>query len=310
MRILVTGGAGFIGSRFVRAIRMTPGLEAIVVYDALTYAACDRFGDCSDVTLIQANVRDPRKLATVIRHFQITHVVHFAAETHVDNSILDPERFVRTNILGTHNLLEAVRERGRQVQRMVYVSTDEVYGSVLKGEASEDWTLAPSSPYSASKAAGEMLCRGAWVTYGTPVVITRGCNTFGPRQNKEKFIPKCVHSIMHGKSIPIYGDGGQRREWIHVDDHVMGILVALQRGMFGMAYNIGSGVRMTNLALADEIIRIVRDEGGPPGFCESVADRPGHDLRYAIDSTLLKQLRWECGPFDLKRVVKELLDEF
>lgn len=289
---------------------MTPGLEALVVYDALTYAACDRFGDCSDVVLIQANVRDRQKIASVLKQFHITHVVHFAAETHVDNSILDPERFVRTNILGTNNLLDAVRSLGRQVQRMVYVSTDEVYGPVLKGVATEDWRCRPSSPYSASKLAGEALCIAAVRTFGLPIVITRGCNTYGPRQHKEKLIPKAVDCIMHGKSVPVYGNGLQEREWMHVDDHVSGVLVALQRGVFGSVYNIGSGIRKNNLELLEEIITIVRDEGGPPGFVESVTDRPGHDVRYAIDSTLLKGLRWQCGPWDLKGVVKELLNEF
>lgn len=305
MRILVTGGAGFIGSHFVRTFYNTWGAE-LIVFDALTYAACDTFKDLP-VTFIKGNVRDPRKVLSTLRRHKITHVVHMAAETHVDNSISDPEAFIRTNIIGTFNLMEAVRLLKKQIERVVYVSTDEVYGSVLEGMSSEFDPLEPSSPYSASKAAGEMVCSGHFVTYGLPIIVTRGSNTFGPRQHEEKLIPKTVKHIMSGAAVPVYGNGLHMRDWMSVDDHVQGIWKVLHDGIPGATYNIGARNVMTNLQMVEVIRAIVCLEGGPEGVISRVADRPGHDARYAVNPGKLEKMGWRSSAFDLRPTVKQLM---
>ncbi|MDE2482502.1 MAG: dTDP-glucose 4,6-dehydratase [bacterium] len=291
MRWLITGGLGFIGSNFIRlALRERPELQ-IVNLDAMTYA-----GNPANLRDVEADARyrfvhgdicDPAAVAAAIGD-GVDAIVNFAAETHVDRSILDPEQFLRTDILGTHVLLEAVRERG--IARYLQVSTDEVYGDVHAGESVESDPLRPRSPYSASKAGGDLQVLAYRTTYGAPVLITRGSNTYGPYQYPEKLIPLFATNLIDDQSVPVYGDGLQIRDWMHVEDHARGIMHVLEHGELGEIYNIGGGNPRTNL----EITRLLLD-----GFARSfethvrhVADRAGHDRRYAIDTAKARALGW------------------
>jgi dTDP-glucose 4,6-dehydratase len=291
MRILVTGGLGFIGSTFIHVLlRDRPDCH-VVNLDAMTYAGnpanCAdldgdrryRFvkGDICDATAVEEAVADG-----------VDAIVNFAAETHVDRSILEPEAFLRTDILGTHVLLEAVRRH--RIPRYVQVSTDEVYGDVSEGESVESDALRPRSPYSASKAGGDLQVLAYWTTYQTPVLITRGSNTYGPRQYPEKLIPLFVTNLIDDQSVPVYGDGLQIRDWLHAEDHARGILHVLERGELGNAYNIGGGNPRTNI----EITRLLLEGCGRSmdTHVRHVADREGHDRRYAIDCTKARTLGW------------------
>ncbi|HVA33485.1 MAG TPA: dTDP-glucose 4,6-dehydratase [Candidatus Baltobacteraceae bacterium] len=291
MRWLVTGGLGFIGSNFVRmALRKRPDLE-IVNLDAMTYAgnpanlrdveADDRY------RFVQGNICDPQAVREALGD-DVDAIVNFAAETHVDRSILDPEEFLRTDILGTHVLLEAMRERA--IARYVQVSTDEVYGDVAEGESLESDPMAPRSPYSASKAGGDLQVLAYHATYGAPVLITRGSNTYGPYQYPEKLIPLFVTNLIDDQSVPVYGDGQQIRDWLHVDDHARGILHVLENGTPGNVYNVGGGNPRANL----EITRLLVEDCGRAmsTHVKHVADREGHDRRYCVDSSKLRALGW------------------
>lgn len=282
MVLLVSGGAGFIGTHFVRMAARMPEVSQVIVFDAFTYASHQLRSD-GKILVEQGNLRDDNKVLSVLRKHPIDWVVHMAAETHVDRSIVDPERFVKTNVLGTANLLRAVRECGRKVHQFLYVSTDEVYGTVLNGMATEESPVNPSSPYSASKAGGELLCIAEHITHGQSIVITRGTNTFGPGQNREKLIPLSVTKIMRGEPVPIYGDGKQARDWMAVEDHCSGIWAALKLGMPGHIYNLGACEIITNLDLVSFISSIIKSEGGPHAKFQHVTDRKGHDRRYAVD---------------------------
>jgi dTDP-glucose 4,6-dehydratase len=292
MRWLVTGGLGFIGSNFIRlALRERPGLE-IVNLDAMTYAGNP--ANLSDIAtdqryrFVHGDICDAAAVSNSIGT-GVDAIVNFAAETHVDRSILDPEAFLRTDILGTHVLLEAVRERG--IKRYLQVSTDEVYGDVSEGESSEGDTLAPRSPYSASKAGGDLQVLAYWTTFKTPVLITRGSNTYGPYQYPEKLIPLFVTNLIDDQSVPVYGDGKQIRDWMHVDDHARGIMHVLERGELGNIYNVGGGNARINL----DITKILIDECGRSmeTHVRHVEDRAGHDRRYAVDTTKARALGWE-----------------
>lgn len=311
MIILVTGGAGFIGTHFVRMVSRQDGVEKVIVFDAFTYASHD-LKSHGNVIVEQGNLRDDNKVLSVLRRHPIDWVVHMAAETHVDRSIVDPERFVKTNVLGTANLLRAVRECGREVKQFLYVSTDEVYGPVMIGRSHESDQLKPSSAYSASKAGGEMLCIAEMVTHGLRIVITRGTNTYGPGQNREKLIPLTVSRVMKREPIPIYGDGQQCRDWMHVEDHCSGIWAALTRGTPGEVYNLGARNVVANLTLVDAICKVIEEEGGPKtARVEHVVDRKGHDRRYAVDPSKAEQLL-EWTPryrFDLRDTVKSYMSE-
>ncbi len=298
MRWLVTGGLGFIGSNFVRlAMRERPEVE-IVNLDAMTYA-----GNPANLREIEGearyrffkgNVCDPAAVRTAIGD-GVDAIVNFAAETHVDRSILDPEEFLRTDILGTHVLLEAVRELG--IARFLQVSTDEVYGHVAQGESLESDPLRPRSPYSASKAGGDLQVLAYHTTYGTPVVITRGSNTYGPYQYPEKLIPLFITNLIDDQHVPVYGDGLQVRDWLYVEDHARGILHALEYGEPGNVYNVGGGNPRTNI----EITRLLVDDCGRAmeTHVKHVVDRPGHDRRYAVNSSKLHGLGWAPRmPFD------------
>lgn len=291
MRWLVTGGLGFIGSHFVRLVlHERPNVE-IVNLDAVTYAGnpenladvrddaryCFVRGDICDSTAVHAAFGEGADA-----------VINFAAETHVDRSIAAPEMFLRTDVFGTHVLLEAVRAIG--IPRYVQVSTDEVYGNVPDGESKETDAVRPRSPYAASKAAGDLLALAYHTTYGVPVLVTRGSNTYGPYQYPEKIVPLFVTNLLDDRPVPLYGDGLQIRDWLHVEDHARAILHVLERGNVGEVYNISGETPMTNLDLTR---RLVRECGrAMETHVEHVTDRPGHDRRYAIDSTKVRALGW------------------
>ena len=293
MKILVTGGAGFIGSAFVRMAIGETDLH-VVNLDKLTYAgnlenladveghARYRFvqGDICDAALVNGLVGDERPDA----------IVHFAAESHVDRSILSPEPVVRTNYNGTFTLLEAARLN--RVARFVHVSTDEVYGSLeAPADADEQYPLNPSSPYSASKAASDLLARSYFVTFKLPVVITRASNNYGPYQFPEKLIPLMITNAMEDGSLPVYGDGQQVRDWLFVDDHCRGILAVLRQGRDGEIYNIGGNRSLPNLEVVRQVLALT---GKPDSLIAYVKDRPGHDRRYALSSEkLMRETGWQ-----------------
>ncbi|MFN2448657.1 MAG: dTDP-glucose 4,6-dehydratase [Candidatus Baltobacteraceae bacterium] len=291
MRLLVTGGLGFIGSTFIRQVLRERPSVRIANLDAMTYA-----GNPANCAAVQADPRyrfikgdicDAQAVEAAIGE-GVDAIVNFAAETHVDRSILDPEAFLRTDVLGTHVLLEAVRKH--RIGRFVQVSTDEVYGDVPQGESTETDPLRPRSPYSASKAGGDLQVLAYWSTFGTPVLITRGSNTYGPYQYPEKLIPLFVTNLIDGEPVPVYGDGLQVRDWLHAEDHARGILCVLERGDPGNVYNVGGGNATTNI----EITRILVSQCGcsMETHVKHVADREGHDRRYAIDCSNVRALGW------------------
>jgi dTDP-glucose 4,6-dehydratase len=284
MRLLVTGAAGFIGSTYVRLV----GDEHdVVVLDKLTYAG-RRENLPEDVELVVGAIEDPALVREVMDG--VDAVVNFAAESHVDRSIDDQEAFARTHVIGTGVLLDAVRELG--VPRYLQVSTDEVYGSIAEGSFTEESPLDPSSPYSATKAAGDLLVSAHAHTYGIEAVICRGSNNYGPRQYPEKLIPLMVLNAIHGDSLPVYGDGRQVRNWLYVDDFCRGIHTVLERGRPGEAYNVGGPDEMENV---DVVRRILELTGQDDSLIEHVTDRPGHDRRYSLGSGKIKaELGWEA----------------
>jgi dTDP-glucose 4,6-dehydratase len=291
MRWLVTGGLGFIGSHFIRvALRERPRLE-IVNLDAVTYAGNpanlrDVEGD-SRYRFVRGNICDPAAVREALDR-DVSAIVNFAAETHVDRSIAEPESFLRTDALGSLVLLQALREH--EIPRFLQVSTDEVYGDVPSGESVESDPLRPRSPYAASKAAADLLVLAYHATYGSPVVVTRGSNTYGPNQYPEKIVPLFVTNLIENRSVPLYGDGLQVRDWLHVDDHARAILLVLEHGEIGSVYNVSSATPRTNLELTRELLR--RCGRSMEVHVEHVADRLGHDRRYAVNSAKLRALGW------------------
>lgn len=293
MRLLITGGAGFIGSNFVRLLKRDRPSDHLVVLDALTYAGNLDNLDClsSGDTFVQIDIRDSR-VADILKNHHIDAIVHFAAESHVDRSILSPNTALDTNVMGTAALLDAARQA--RITRFLHVSTDEVYGDVPEGMFSHEKSLfRPSSPYAASKAAAEHLAFAYMRTYGVPVVVTRGCNTYGPYQFPEKLIPLMIHNALKREPLPVYGDGQQVREWLHVEDHCRGILTALEEGVAGEAYNLGiRGARVTNLDLVRRILTLT---GADDSLIRHIEDRPGHDRRYAMDTyKTQRELGWRA----------------
>jgi dTDP-glucose 4,6-dehydratase len=296
---MVTGGCGFIGSTFVR-MALERGAH-VVNLDKLTYAGNpENVADVADdpgYTFVHADIADPDAVAEAIQGCDV--VVNFAAESHVDRSILDPSEFIRTDVQGTATLLAAARAAG--VRRFVQVSTDEVYGSIEAGSFRETDPLHPSSPYSASKAGGDMQVLAWHHTFGVDAVITRGSNTFGPRQYPEKLIPLFVTNALDGHELPVYGDGMQVRDWIYVTDHCEGIWTAMERGVAGQAYNVGGGHEMPNIAITKRILGLTDADDS---LIRYVTDRPGHDRRYSLDTAKLRGLGW--AP---KRTFDESLEE-
>lgn len=290
--LLITGGAGFIGSNFVHHILDKYADYNVVVYDKLTYAGnLDNLQDVADdprYHFVRGDICDMELLQQVIREHEVESIVNFAAETHVDRSILEPGSFIQTDVYGTHVLLEAVREFG--LERMVHISTDEVYGSVAEGSSQETDRLLPNSPYAASKAGADLICRAYHVTYGVPVVITRGSNSFGRYQYPEKVIPLFITNGLDDKPLPLYGDGLNVRDWLYVVDHCGAIDLMLHEGRDGETYNVGGGHELTNLQLTEEILRLLDK---PKSLIRFVEDRPGHDRRYSLACTKIRELGWQ-----------------
>jgi dTDP-glucose 4,6-dehydratase len=295
VRILVTGGAGFIGSNFVHHVLRDHPSDQIVVLDKLTYAGnlCNLEGPLQDprVKFVRLDISDPA-VAEVAKNCDAT--VHFAAESHVDRSIEDAAPFVRTNVEGTWRMVDACR--ASRVSRFIHVSTDEVYGSLEPPERStESSPLAPTSPYAASKAASDLLVLSAFKTHGFPAIITRCTNNYGPFQFPEKFIPLMISQALAGQPLPVYGDGRNVRDWIHVSDHCRAVDLILRNGKEGHVYNIGGGCELGNITVARKILSALKQ---PESLLKFVTDRPAHDRRYALDCAKLKnelgwQPRWE-----------------
>jgi dTDP-glucose 4,6-dehydratase len=284
VRLLVCGGAGFIGSNFVR-LRLATGDE-ITVLDKLTYAGRRENLEGLDVRLVVGGIEDPAAVADAIEGCDA--IVNFAAETHVDRSIAEPDAFVTTHALGTYTLLEAARERAL---RYVQVSTDEVYGSIEEGSFTEQSPLQPSSPYSATKAGADLLVTSYHHTFGLEALICRGSNNYGPYQYPEKLIPLMVLNALRGDKLPVYGDGMQVRNWIYVEDFGRGIATVLERGEPGEVYNVGGPDEAPNLEVVKKIVEYT---GADESLIEYVTDRPGHDRRYSLGSEKVRALGWEA----------------
>jgi dTDP-glucose 4,6-dehydratase len=293
MKLLVTGGAGFIGSSFVRYVLRTRKDVEIINFDLLTYAGnlrnVEEVASDPRYQFIRGDIAEPRDVRSVFEGNSIDAVVNFAAETHVDRSIVDSTPFLRTNVGGTQCLLEAAR--AFKVSKFVQISTDEVYGSLgPEGAFTESSPLDPSSPYSASKASADLWALSFFKTFHLPVVITRCSNNYGPYQFPEKLIPVLITNAMEDRALPIYGDGLNVREWIFADEHSRAVLHALEAGVPGEVYNVGSGQEKTNLEVVRELLRLT---GKPESLIQFVKDRPGHDRRYAIDcSKIAREWNW------------------
>jgi dTDP-glucose 4,6-dehydratase len=293
MKILVTGGAGFIGSNFVRRTLEDayPGIEGseVIVLDALTYSGnLENLASVSDsprYTFVHGDIRDSGLLDGLVP--EVDAVVHFAAESHVDRSVRDSGIFVETNVLGTQRLLDAALRSN--LKRFVHVSTDEVYGSIAEGSWDESRPLEPNSPYSASKAGSDLLARSYFRTHGINISITRCSNNYGPYHFPEKMIPLFVTNLIDDRHVPLYGDGGNTRDWLHVDDHTRGIAMVLVGGRAGEIYNIGGGTELTNTELTELLLDAT---GKDWSYVDRVADRLGHDLRYSVD---ISKIQSELG---------------
>jgi dTDP-glucose 4,6-dehydratase len=287
MKIMITGGAGFIGSNFVHHLSKNEDYD-LVVLDKLTYAGdMENLKEIRDkIEFVKGDIADEETVSSTMKDCDM--VVNFAAETHVDRSIDDPGVFVKTDVIGTYNLLECVRKY--DVERYLQISTDEVYGSIENGSFTEKSNIDPSSPYSASKAGGDLLVNAYWKTYDTPVITTRSSNNFGPRQYPEKLIPLFIMNAMQDKPLPVYGDGKNVRDWIYVMDNCKGIEIALMEGRLGEVYNIGGGNERNNLEITHLILELL---GKPESLITFVEDRLGHDRRYSLDSSKIMKLGWK-----------------
>ncbi len=287
--ILVTGGAGFIGSNFVRYMLDRYPAYHIVVFDKLTYAgSLDNLEAVSQnphYKFIRGDIADRGAVARALEMNRIDTVVNFAAETHVDRSILNPDAFIQTDVVGVYVLLDESRKHG--VERLLHVSTDEVYGSIAEGCFREGDPLEPNSPYAASKAGGELMVRAYHVTYGLNTVVTRGSNTYGPYQYPEKLLPLFITNAIDNEPLPLYGDGMQVRDWLYVEDHCAGIDCVLHHGQAGEVYNLGGENERRNIEVVRQMLALL---GKPESLIRPVADRPGHDRRYALDNSKIRAL--------------------
>jgi len=287
--ILVTGGAGFIGSNFVRYMLDRYPSYHIVVFDKLTYAGnldnLEAVSQNPHYKFIRGDIADRGAVARALDMNQIDTVVNFAAETHVDRSILNPDAFIQTDVVGVYVLLDESRKHG--VERFLHVSTDEVYGSIAEGCFREGDPLEPNSPYAASKAGGELMVRAYHVTYGLNTVVTRGSNTYGPYQYPEKLLPLFITNAIDDEPLPLYGDGMQVRDWLYVEDHCAGIDCVLHHGQAGEVYNLGGENERRNIEVVRQMLALL---GKPESLIRPVADRPGHDRRYALDNSKIRAL--------------------
>jgi dTDP-glucose 4,6-dehydratase len=321
MRLLVTGGAGFIGSNLVHSLLPKTELEKLVVLDSLTYAghqlSLEGAQQFSKYSFSKIDLTERESVYNLINTEEITHVIHLAAESHVDRSISGPSTFVETNVMGTFNLLEASREfwaNERLRCRFLHVSTDEVFGSLGEtGAFSESSPYQPNSPYSASKAGADHLVRAYYHTYNFPAIITNCSNNYGPFQFPEKLIPQTIHRAATGQSIPVYGDGSNVRDWLYVQDHVEALWLALTQGVPGDSYNVGGDNEWSNLRLVDTICELVDSQlNNPKGTAGKlitfVNDRPGHDFRYAIDADKIRrELGWKPA-YDFESALEMTVD--
>lgn len=326
--VLVTGGAGFIGSRLVeRLLKQTRC--SLVVLDSLTYAgSLERLATSLShqrMAFVEGDIRDQDLTERLFRDFPINAVIHLAAETHVDRSIAQADPFIGTNIVGTYRLAQVAHQawargkRSGREPRWIQISTDEVFGDIPEPRESAPGDVhVPSSPYSASKSSGDGLLGALARTHGFPLIMTRTCNNYGPAQHEEKFIPRMIRCAISGESLPIFGDGSQVREWLHVDDHCAGLLRVLERGEIGSCYHFGSGDRRTNRSLAEMIVAEVnrqlraRGEAASGSQLKLVADRLGHDRRYALESSSGRSLGWspsETFERGLSRTIEWMLDK-
>jgi len=303
-RYLVTGGAGFIGSNFIRYLFEHEPDAAITNLDALTYAGVPSTVaelDTSDRhTFVHGDIRDAKLVDEVMPGHDV--VVHFAAESHVDRSIDGPSVFLETNLVGTGVLLNAAMTHA--VPRFIHVSTDEVYGSIPEGFATEDAPLDPSSPYSSSKAGSDLLARSYWITYDYPVIVTRCTNNYGPYQFPEKVIPLFVTNLLEGTAVPLYGDGKNERDWLYVEDHCSALHLLVDRGEPGEIYNIGANAQLPNIELTHAILKAL---GKDENSIEYVEDRLGHDRRYAVDSSKIRAMGW-APRHDFERRLADTID--
>jgi dTDP-glucose 4,6-dehydratase len=290
VKVLVTGGAGFIGSNFVRYALAAHDDWQVTTLDKLTYAGrlenLESVKDNPRHRFVKGDVADAAVAAPLVHESDV--VVHFAAETHVDRSIRHAGDFITTDVYGTFVLLEAARE-SRALRRFIQISTDEVYGSVPTGSSKETDELRPRNPYSASKAGADRLAYSYWATYEVPVVITRASNNYGPNQFPEKIIPLFITNLIDDIPVPLYGDGQNERDWLHVEDHCRGVDLLIDKGVSGEVYNIGGGNQVKNVDLTHRILTLV---GKPPSLIKPVADRQGHDRRYSLDTGKLESLGW------------------
>ena len=292
MTMLVTGGAGFIGSNFIRHMLTEHPDIPIINLDALTYAgnleSLRGVAENPNYTLIKGDICDTTTVAAIFQNHPIDTVIHFAAESHVDRSISDGSAFVRTNVLGTFTLLDCALKH--RIRRFIHISTDEVYGSIFEGSFVETDNLNPSSPYSSSKAGSDLLARSFFITHGLPVIVTRCTNNYGPYQFPEKLIPLFVTNLLEGKKVPIYGTGRNIRDWLYVIDHCRAIDFVLQHGKSGEVYNIGGGAEKTNFEITTKILELL---GKDESMIDYVPDRKGHDFRYSLDFGKLRTLGWK-----------------
>jgi dTDP-glucose 4,6-dehydratase len=288
MKVFVTGAAGFIGSNYVRYL-MSNSDHEVTIYDLLTYAGnkstIQDLMESGRVTFIKGDICDPIAMQQAMAGHQ--HVVHFAAESHVDRSIADSAAFFHTNCFGTNVVMDTARKC--DVEKVVHIGTDEVYGSVEIGSSLETDPLDPRSPYSASKAGSDLIASAYFHTYGLPVIITRCTNNFGSYQYPEKAIPLFTTNLLQGGKVPLYGDGLHQRDWLYVDDHCSGISTVLEHGAFGDIYNIGAGNETANIDLVTSLLKILNLDNSS---IEYVADRPGHDRRYSVDTSKIRALGW------------------
>ncbi|MCX7698286.1 MAG: dTDP-glucose 4,6-dehydratase [Candidatus Goldbacteria bacterium] len=304
MKILITGGAGFIGINFVHYILANHINDLVIVLDILNYSSnpeeIQQLKKYRNFEFIRGDIRNYDLIDKVAKKINV--IINFAAESHVDRSIMNPSAFFDTNVNGTINLLSVALKN--KIDRFIQISTDEVYGSIIKGRSKEKDTLNPTSPYSSSKAAADLIAMSYYKTYGLPVIITRSSNNFGPYQHPEKFIPLFITNALDNQKLPLYGDGKNIRNWIYVEDNCRGIDLVLRKGKPGEIYNIGGDVEMKNIDIVKYILNIL---GKNEDLIQYVDDRPAHDRRYALDSGKIKKLGWKCR-YNFEEALKKTID--